>query len=113
MVLFWGDYMEAGKLNKRVTIQAPVTATDSSGAPNPTWVDIATVSAAIEPLRGREFFSAQQANNELSHRVTIRYRRGIKPSYRLMYGIRYLEIESIIDPEERNRELQLMCKELV
>jgi len=105
--------MNAGKLRHRVTIQQLVATDDGYGGITETWQDVATVWAAVEPLRGTERYRAQQVQAELSHKVTIRYRPGIKPDMRLKYGDRILEIEAVIDVEERHRWLELLCSEVV
>lgn len=64
-------------------------------------------------MAGREYYQARAINAEISHRVTIRYRSGLKTSWRLLYGTRALEIISIADVEEKHIELELLCKEAV
>lgn len=105
--------MSAGKLRHRVTIQQLVKADDGYGGIVETWQDVATVWATVEPLRGSERYRAQQVQSELTHKVTMRYRPGVKPQMRLLYGDRVLEIEAVIDVEERHRWLELLCSEVV
>lgn len=97
----------------RVTIQELRDGQDESGQPFHEWQDVATVWAAVEPLRGREYFEAHQVQAEVTTRIRIRYRPGIRPDMRVLYGGRVFNITAIIDPEERHRELQLMCREVV
>ena len=104
--------MNIGRLNKRVTIQERTTIPNELGEPVVTWVNVATdIAAAVEPLQGRELFAAQQTQSEVTIRVRIRYRAGIKTAMRVLYGARTLDIQSVIDPLERHAELQLMCAE--
>ncbi|MDA8212164.1 MAG: phage head closure protein [Clostridia bacterium] len=105
--------MNAGELRHRVKIQQKSVTRDSFGAESVTWSDVATVWAVVEPLRGREFFGAQQVNAEVTTRIRIRYRSGVVPTMRALYGSRVYDIQSVINLDERNRELQLMCKEVV
>ena len=102
-----------GQLRHRIKLQSPVSTPDAEygGAVPPSWADEDEVWAAIEPLRGRTYFAAAQANAELTHKVTIRYRAGLLPSWRVLFGERALSIVSVINPEERNRWLELMCTE--
>lgn len=69
--------------------------------------------AAVEPFKGEEYIQLQNTQAELTAKVTIRYLPGIKPAMRVLYGDRVFDIKSVIDPEERHRELQLMCVEKV
>ncbi|TKS58779.1 MAG: head-tail adaptor protein [Nitrospira sp.] len=105
--------MRAGTLRHLCMVQSLQVTRDTAGAEVQTWQDIAAVSVAIEPLAGREFFAAQQVNAELSHRVRMRYRPGLIPTMRLQYGTRALLIESIINLQEHNRELELLCREVI
>jgi SPP1 family predicted phage head-tail adaptor len=104
--------MQAGKLRHRVTIQQAVEAHNAYGETIRTWSTVATVYASVEPIRGREFFDAEQVQSEISQRVRMRYRSGIKPTMRLLYGSRLLQIQAVIDVEERHREIHLMCREM-
>jgi SPP1 family predicted phage head-tail adaptor len=49
----------------------------------------------------------------VSHRVTLRFIPGVTAKMRVNYGGRLLLIEAALNIEERNRELQLMCLEVV
>lgn len=104
----------AGKLNKRITIQVPVIVQDEDGLTQESWQDHAVVWAAVEPLRGREYFAAAAVNAENTVRFRIRYQRGINSKMRLVYDGRVFNLKSPpIDPEERHVELHLMCVEEV
>jgi len=108
--------MEAGKLRQRVTIQQEIPdigGLDDYGQPVPPWEDVATVWAAVEPLQGREYFAAQQIAAEVTTRITMRYREGMNPQMRIAYGDITYEILAVINPAERGRELQILCRELV
>ncbi len=105
--------MNPGDLRHRITIQQKSITKDSEGIPSETWPDFATAWAAIEPLQGREFFSAQAVNAQVTTRIRIRYLAGICPTMRVSYGTHIYDIQVVIDVEERHRELQLMCQEVV
>lgn len=106
--------MRAGRLRKRIDIEQQALTSDGAGGDTESWsAFVAGIYADVEPLTGRELFQAQQVNDELSHRVTVRYYPGVTSKMRVKYGTRVFLIESIIDPEERHRELQLMTREVV
>lgn len=96
-------------MHDRVTLQDEVPAKGDLGGEQMAWVDEATVWAAVDPLRGKEFFAAQQVNSEVSHQVTIRYRTGVTPKKRLLWDGRVLEITAVLPSKERRRYLHLMC----
>ena len=105
--------MHAGKLDKKIIIQVRTLSQDASGQPNETWSTFAIVYANIKPLVGKDLLEANQLVNQISHDVTIRYRRGIKAKMRISYLDRYFEIASPpIDPNESREWLYLKCKEV-
>lgn len=106
--------MNPGKLRHRVTLQEYKEVLDQYGTPiDQGWQDVATVWASVEPIQGREYIQLQNTQSELTTRVRIRYRQGITPAIRVLYGTRVFDIQSVIDFEERHIELQLMCIERV
>ncbi len=78
-----------------------------------------TVWASIWPLKGRELLQAQQVVSEVTHGVTIRFRRGVTTAQRVKYvdhradATRYFKIRSALNRKEKNQWLDLMCEELV
>lgn len=103
--------MQAGKLRHRVTIQQLVGTRDVDGAVVPTWQNVKTVWGAVEPLRGREFVEAAQLQEEITTRVRIRYRSGIVPAMRVLWGGFIYDIRAVVHVETRFREMHLMCVE--
>jgi SPP1 family predicted phage head-tail adaptor len=101
----------ACRLRESVTIQERTETQNPSGEVTWTWADYKTVRAAVEPLRGQEYFAARQLQSSTNIRVRIRYLSGVTPKMRVKHGTRFYEIEGVIDPESRHRELQLMCVE--
>jgi SPP1 family predicted phage head-tail adaptor len=105
--------MSAGRRDKKVTIQRQSDTQDSVGQLVDTWTVTATVYASIEPLSAREYFNASGERAEVTHKIGMVYGPTISPRDRVVYGSRTFEIRSVINIEERNRELQLMCTERV
>ncbi len=106
--------MNTADLNKRITIEAPMRATDSQLGETVTWATIASaVPAAIWPVSASEQVRAGQAAMTITHRIRIRYRRVMKPDWRISWAGRYFNIVSITDPNEAHKWLDLLCKEVV
>ena len=99
------------ELNKRITFQRPVKAPDGMGGFVTTWTTAATVWAAIWPMSASETIKAAQTGMTITHRIRIRYRDGLKASWRVSWGGKYLNIVSIINPSSSNRWLDLLVKE--
>ena len=105
--------MNAGSLRHRFVIKTAQEIENTFGEIVETPLTFATVWASIEPLSGRELFQAQQVQAEVTHRVRMRYLAGVTAKMTGLFGTREFQILSVINPEERNRELVLMCKEQV
>lgn len=103
--------MNAGELNKRITLQIKTVTRGAYGAEIIVRSDFATVWAKIEPLRGREYFQAAQIQNENYVRITIRYIKNATPEWGVKYGSKYLDIQSVINIDEANDRIELMCIE--
>jgi SPP1 family predicted phage head-tail adaptor len=101
----------AGQLRHRLNLQAATETRDSFGGVVLTWSTIATVWGSIEPLSGRELFAAQQVNALISARIRIRYRDDVNARMRVVHEAKSYDIQSVIDPETRHVELELMCAE--
>lgn len=86
--------LEAGDLDRRITIQQATSVADAFGEPIETWSDLATVWAEVVPLGGREFFEARQVNAEQTARFRIRYRADITREMRVLYDGKTYGIEA-------------------
>lgn len=102
--------MQAGRLNKRVILQAPATGQDANGEPIVGWSDVATVWASITDISGREFVAAEAGQNKIQTKIGIRYRTGILPSMRVVHGTDTYNIEAVLGQDKRS--LLLMCSRL-
>lgn len=100
--------MNIGQLDQRVTLQARSVVTDALGQDTITWVDVATVWAQCQSVRGREFFAAAQVQQEQTVKVRIRYRADITPLHRLVWQGRAHDITGVV-PVGRKEMLELMC----
>ena len=111
--------MNPGRLNKRVKILKFAKTPDGAGGylddwkTESGWELHSTVWAEVHPLRGREFEQAKQSMGEVTHRITIRYKRDIDKSMIVVYNGRRFDIGYAINPEEKNAYLELMCVERV
>lgn len=103
--------MSAGKYRHRVQLQSKTLTPDSHGNPVETWATASTVWAAVKPISGRERWANDRTSHDYDLAVSIRYRTGIAPDMRAIYNSRTLEVSTIVDTDERRRELVLLCRE--
>ena len=105
-----------GELRQQIQLQQPpTTGQDSFGALPATndsdWTTVATVWAKISTMTGRELYQAQRIAAEASHKVIIRYYPGVSDSWRVLFGTRKFDINAVLNLDERNAEMHLLCKE--
>jgi SPP1 family predicted phage head-tail adaptor len=102
-----------GNLRHHITFQVQTETQNDYGEEIKDWVEIVAVWASINPISGKEFFAAEKLNSEVSHKINLRYTPGITSDMRIRFGERYFHIISVINFQEKNIELQLLCKELI
>jgi len=105
--------MRSGRLRHRLWLKKPTHANSTAGTITTTWGTVAVLWGSIEPLRGQEFYDSALINAEISSRIVIRYTADIEPDYRFVFETRTFKIISVIDVDEKNKEMQLMVKEEV
>jgi SPP1 family predicted phage head-tail adaptor len=104
--------MQAGKLRHQITLEQNTGVEDTAGQVVDNWTPFATnLWASIRPLTGEEVLQAQQVQAEVTHEVKLRYLAGVTPQLRVLFGARVFNILSVVNTDERNYELVLLCKE--
>lgn len=98
--------VSSGELRHRVLFQAPVSVQDAAGGDTVAWGEVVTAWARIEPLTGRELFTAQQVYPEANTRITVRGPIGalLDVTMRAYFHNRQFDILDIGDTEERRIE---------
>lgn len=105
--------MRAGRLRHRVDLERPSPTTNDYGEPETGWEFVARSWAAIEPLRGNERMQAMYIQAEANIRIILRWSTDVQdvdPSWRVV-GRKTYDIKAVMNIDERNREIHLMCKE--
>jgi len=102
----------AGRLNKIIIILKVVGVTNNTlGHGVPKFETFKTVWANVAPLTGKEYSEAQIMRAETTYRIKIRYTPGVVPDMKVEYNGKKLDIISVLNIEERNIELHLICSE--
>ncbi len=94
-------------MRHRLTLEAPVRTPDGAGGATLAWSPVASLWAEIEPAGHQERFRNEKTGAMVSHRISMRFRTDMVPGMRLVKGSRVFEVVSLLDPEERGR--QLLC----
>lgn len=104
--------LDPGKLDQRITLQAPTPApVGYSGQVKQHYASQAEVWAMVKGLGGRELRFAQQAASMATHVVTIRDYPGIRPDWRVQWRGRILNLEAVTNEDERDGFMVLNCIE--
>lgn len=100
------------KLRQRIDIEQYTAVIDSNyGEEIKTWVAFAEdVAAEIMPMSGKEFVSAQENQNAVNTRITIRYIDGVTPTMRIVHGSDIYNIKAVLPDPTLKRHLTLMCE---
>lgn len=102
--------MQAGLLNRRVTLQAPGTTQDELGQPIPGWTDVATLWADIRMKSGLESIKAGAQVSVVQASIRVRYRAGITAGMRLTHNLQAFNIVAVM-PDVGGREyVDLVCE---
>lgn len=86
----------AGKLNQRVTFQQKTASSNAIGEDVGAFADVCTVWAEARPLRGREFFTANQMQHAVDVRFIIRERAGLSSDMRVIWKGNPYDITGLI-----------------
>jgi len=97
--------MEAGPMDRRITIQQNTGQIDDYGQEIPQWSDLDEIWSQVVPLRGNERYAAQQPGALSAMKFAIRYRSDVTEQMRILYDGRYYDITYI---EELGRQDGLM-----
>ena len=102
--------MQAGRLNRRCTLQAPGTAQDELGQPIPGWTDVATVWGDVRLRSGLESVKAGAPVSVVQASIRVRYRAGITAGMRVVHNLQAFNIVAVM-PDVGGREyVALVCE---
>ena len=110
--------MRAGKLRHRLVIESKAAGSpqrSATGASALAWSTLLTVWGSLEPLSGNRLESAQATWPQATVEARIRYRSEVLDAdtagtpLRISFGGRYYPVGKVLNIEERNIELRLLC----
>ena len=103
----------AGKRRSLVQLQSVTVTRDEYGDSQPNYNTFATAWASIQPLSGRELTNAQQVSSEVTHEIITFFNKSMTPRGRVVFGLRTFHVESVTNPDMREKDMTMICKELV
>lgn len=103
--------MKVNNLNKWVSIIDTNSADDDLFGDDTEPVTVCSTWAAIWPVSAKETRENMRVEANITHNIRIRYREGIAHNMAVVFGSRELEIKGIVNWEERNIYLDMVCSE--
>ena len=84
-------------MDRRATLQTRVLSRNTQGEEVVTYSDLAEVWAEKWDLKGREWFSAQQLNADVTTKFRIRYRSDVTVLHRIVCDGIYYDIQHVAE----------------
>lgn len=100
-----------GELRHLVCLEGPATTPDGAGGQTVTQALIGEIWCSVRPRSGSEQGAGEALQASVTHEVWMRWRPGVTSEMRLVLGARVLEINAVIDVDERRRWLKCLCTE--
>lgn len=109
--------IDPGQMNTRLVYEADAPTGGYNGHGDPVVEAVGfEFWARVRPLKGAESDRADQPRGTRAHEITCRWRPGFDYAGRLRFKLepaRILNIQAIVDWEERRRELTITATEQV
>jgi SPP1 family predicted phage head-tail adaptor len=103
--------MEAGKLNRRISIQSRDAGTDAAGQPVQTWTTLATVWAHILGTNGMQTIKAPLGGVEINaYSFRIRYRTDVDAAKRVVFGSQNYDVKQVRHDHAGKEWTDLVCE---
>jgi SPP1 family predicted phage head-tail adaptor len=98
-----------------ITIQSKTSTADGEGGFVETWSDGESVFAAIYPIKAQQQFSFKSVNVDATHYIKVEGETVVEEGNRIKYdsgsAVRYFEVLTVEDIQERGIEKWITCKE--
>jgi SPP1 family predicted phage head-tail adaptor len=92
---------DPGKLNRRLTLEAPGESPDGAGGVTRSYSAVATLWAEVEPVSTRSNVDAEALGAIITHRIRIRYRADLTLRHRFREGARIFRIVAVRERQQR------------
>lgn len=104
--------LDAGKLDRRVTLLKPIYKDDAYQDEIADWEAVAEVWAAVQPTTGLETNSSGRTIETVTTSIQIRYRTDIDARWRIQDREITFRISGMLDVLRRHVQWQLNCVEV-
>lgn len=102
-----------GKRRSIVQIQSKSTIPDAFGQPQEIWTTVCTLQGKIRAASQREVYQAGALTSQVTHVIEAWWLAiAIAAGMRAVSGTHIYKIQAVVNIEERNKELRILCLEL-
>lgn len=102
---------DPANFNKQISIVTHGESIGAGGIISETPVSVWSGWAAIWPVSSKESRENMRVGMNITHNIRMYYREGIEPTMKVLFKDRSFEIKGIVNPEEANIYLDLVCEE--
>ena len=108
--------IDPGRLDRLLTLEDNAGGKDSYGEPSQDWRKVADLWCQVEQVSGSEVLDATGKRSIVTHKVTTRWRPGMRADMRLKWatpeGVRYLHLaEMPREVQGRRQYLEFLASE--
>ena len=100
-----------GKMRYRVKVENSTNTRDAGGGISQSFSPVTYIYANIKPTNANSTYRQGMVQEKVTHEVTIRYMNNISTNSRVTYGTRNFNVKGIVNVDERDRFLKLLCEE--
>lgn len=102
----------AGDLNKRIHLRQRIDQPADDGGTDSVYQNEKDVWAKVRQVGATTYHESVQADDTITHYMTIRYLRGITSDFDVVYGGYVYRVKRLRDLNSAGRYLLLECEEL-
>lgn len=111
--------LRAGELRHRLELVKPYGPSQSTfgDVSLANYSPVRTFWGRIESVQGKDVLAANQFADEITHKITCRYRNDIFAQDQIWFTgpgtyVRQWQVLYVLNPDERNKMLYLLCVEI-
>ncbi|MDE8556970.1 phage head closure protein [Pantoea vagans] len=103
---------DPGELNKRIHLRQRIDQAAADFGTEPVYQNQKDVWAKVRQVGATTYHESVQADDTITHYITIRYRRSITSDFEVVYGGFVYRVKRLRDLNSAGRYLLLECEEL-
>lgn len=100
-----------GKMRYKVKVERATNTRDAGGGLSQSFSPVSHVYANIVPKNANSAYRQGMLQEKVTHEITIRYMNNVDTNSKITYGTRSFAVNGIVNVDERDRYLKLLCEE--